>query len=966
MKRRTDIDIMLGTAMICVILGRILGTFLSNGIYQEYSQMSQGIYNVLDSFSISFLFVILGYVGQIVSVKKSKKEDFRTLIVTMLVPYLFFSAMQIILKSILGTQTLNVTSFLKVIIEPISGMWILLALFLIKLLQIELKETHTSEVFVGLLCLSAMLLTAVGIPFPGIIFYICEFGFCFFMGGYLYHHKIHGLQYLVVAIALVIGEILYFDWNEILGKTLVGISLFILVEGLFRKRMVSIKPLEFVGFYCMVFYIIDEFTNSPVINVLWKIGITNYWAVIVICMLVKLLIPVIIITIGKRWNFILGFFYPTKWPKVTLSKKVSKIAHIALKYIVLGLALISVLFTTVKLVKRAGDNEIKSYHVTESYVEQVETKESYCIDFQCVGKVMDSLQIEAGAHCGENGVVSYEIRDALGDILTSESVEIQSLEREDKEGLFIDVSKLDLQQGQFYSLCMDFSEVNGFRLVLGSGKLSIRQYFYSPYQRWYMLLIVALFVLACIWLWFAYKKQMDYKLFAMTLLFVGVVTAFAMPPANRDDEYRHFLRSYEEAMDDIEMIHEVPDGNENGIFGFAAGGVEPMVEVPYQIDQLRLMDSENNYNGHGYMQEVNNWLCLDKLIATSKVEETPERYRVSLNATGYRSAICYWPQILAMKLCSFLGSSCVWLYYIARIGQVIACVMLEALAIKIAPSIKPLIWLVAFIPNTILLQASCNSDGLLIAEIILLVAVVVWMKEKQIDIVSLKGVVGLVSFLMLSYSVVKMKVPYAIICLGAMIYLTKDNFGKALRFCKQYKRLVVSGLLGIFAMVVLGMFVFNDRVWELLYGFVPKAHVDFITANPDYIKTLFYDKWKEMIRQLYRSMKGSNRIPYPLMVVVLLLFMKKEQPIWKRGMFLFVSSIMTMVIVLVGYTLTPPDYGMIWGITFRYLLPFVSFVALCLPAGNENTQRIATSLVPLCIFVMVSQTLMSWLIGWRV
>lgn len=113
MKRRTDIDIMLGTAMICVILGRILGTFLSNGIYQEYSQMSQGIYNVLDSFSISFLFVILGYVGQIVSVKKSKKEDFRTLIVTMLVPYLFFSAMQIILKSILGHANAKCYKFLE-------------------------------------------------------------------------------------------------------------------------------------------------------------------------------------------------------------------------------------------------------------------------------------------------------------------------------------------------------------------------------------------------------------------------------------------------------------------------------------------------------------------------------------------------------------------------------------------------------------------------------------------------------------------------------------------------------------------------------------------------------------------------------------------------------------------------------------------------------------------------------------
>lgn len=642
-----------------------------------------------------------------------------------------------------------------------------------------------------------------------------------------------------------------------------------------------------------------------------------------------------------------------------------KIFRILTRYVVFGLAVLSVLITCVKLIKCENDVGLKTYHVVEPNTQSVMTTETYSAEFLCVGKVMDSLQVEAYTGNGEKGYVSYSIQNEAKDMLLQDRVEVQSMEKEETSGLFIDVSRLDMIQGEFYSLTMDFSETTDLQVVLGNGTLSIRQYFQSAYKTLYILLLIVLLCLSLAWLFFAYKKCFDVKLFVITAMFVGVFTAFIMPPANRDDEYRHFIRSYEGAMKDIDMIQAPLNGNENGLIGTAVGVDEVMAEVPFQINQLRLMDSEYNYNGYGYMQEVNNTLCLDKLIATSKVRDRAERYRVSLAVTGYRSAIYYWPQIIAMKLFTFLGSDCVWLYYIARIGQVIACVLMEALAMKIAPQIKELIWLVAMIPNSVLLQASCNSDGLLIAEITLLVAVVVWMKEQKVDIISRKGIIGVLAYVTLSYHVTVMKLPYVLVCVGTLICLTKDNFKRALEFIKAYKKYVIPTMVCLVVAAIIVLVVSHfELVWHLIYRVVPPSHVNYILANKRYIVTLFEYKWVEMFKQLLSSMNGSNRIPYWFMAGAILLFSKKTQPVWKRIVIAAVFSAMIMVIVLVGYTMTPPDYGSIWGITFRYLMPFVSFGALCLPAGNENTEKVAVQFIPVCVFVMMSQTLMSWMIGW--
>ena len=316
MKRRTDIDLMRGAAMVCVMLGHIFGTYLNNGSYKEYAQLSQGIFDVIYSFHMPFMFLISGYVEHMVSTRRKNKQSISRLMIVMMIPYMLFSYLSIIVNGVLGLQTINIMSFFKIFVEPISGLWFLYALFLFKVMELGIKRFHIHRWLVGLISLIAMIMASWGENLSGILFYVCAFGFSYFVGYILYNAKLHKTIYIIVTATLVIGEIVFYNWNEVLGKTIVGISLFILAEGLLKDRKLSVKPLEYIGSNCMVYYVIDGFTNSPVSTILWTIGITNYWVVSIITLIVKLLIPYIILQVGKHCDFIMGFFYPTKWKLV--------------------------------------------------------------------------------------------------------------------------------------------------------------------------------------------------------------------------------------------------------------------------------------------------------------------------------------------------------------------------------------------------------------------------------------------------------------------------------------------------------------------------------------------------------------------------------------------------------------------------------------------------------------------------
>ena len=358
---------------------------------------------------------------------------------------------------------------------------------------------------------------------------------------------------------------------------------------------------------------------------------------------------------------------------------------------------------------------------------------------------------------------------------------------------------------------------------------------------------------------------------------------------------------------------------------------------------------------------------MDKLLATIKADPIDAECQVGAEATADRGNVYYWPQVIAIKIASLLGVGDLFLYYVARFGQVLVCALMGAFAIMIAPKLKEIIWLLAFVPNTLLLMASCNCDGLLIWEIILLVAVVVWLKEGKIPLLSKKGAIGVITYIILTYNIVSMKVPYVLVCIGLLLYLGKDNFPKLVGFLKKQKKITIilaSIVIGVilFTMMVLG----KELIIQALYSFVDKEYVDYILQNKRHIYDLFTAKWVEMMEQLFVAMDGYNVVPYPIMIIGILLLVKKNQPIIKKAWFIVLFATMVMVIVLVGYTLTPPDYGVIWGITFRYILPFVILAALALPMGTDTTERIAKKLVPISIYVTTGATMLAWLVEWSV
>lgn len=640
-------------------------------------------------------------------------------------------------------------------------------------------------------------------------------------------------------------------------------------------------------------------------------------------------------------------------------EKIQKNYKQIIKYGLMLLAIFFVVNTGVQMIQYVLNREVRSYHVVEAVVETIPTNESYATEFLCIGKQMDSIQVEAVLTENSTGNIRYQILNADGSVIKEDFTDVYKLCK-DGNGLYIDVKSLELVQGDFYTITIDFSQTQNVQVVLGSGRLSIRQFFEPEYTEIAITGIVLFMVLSVVWLFYVDRKGYDTKVFLVTSLVVGIIIAFLMPPCSRDDEYRHFIRAYTDAVNANVELRQY-QGVEHGVM---TAGQEYVATVPYQINELRLMDYEANYNGPGYYQEVNNQLCLDKFMATLKSEANESDYYVSSAATALRSDVLYWPQIMAVQIAAFFGVADLLLYYAARIGQLVICVLMEAFAIKIAPRLREIVWLLAFVPSALFLKASCNPDGLLISEIVLLIAIAVWFKESETDIISVKGGLGLAAYGIVTYSIMVMKIPYILISVGMIVYLGKSNFAKIIKLIKTHMKetVVIMSLvvvLGIIAIIVVD----KTIILNLVYSFLPEWHLSYMLENPGYIVRLFIGKWFEMIPGLYVGMKGASVISYPIAIVVLMAMLKRTQPLWKRFIYAVMFAALIMVIVLVGYTLTPPDYGMIWGIGYRYLLPFVIVGALCLPSGNEKSEEISQKLIPICIFLSTSSTLLNWLVG---
>lgn len=651
--------------------------------------------------------------------------------------------------------------------------------------------------------------------------------------------------------------------------------------------------------------------------------------------------------------------------KEYLQKNYKKI----IPYVIAACAVVSVLVSGITAIIDVQKTGLKSYRVQDQYmaqlaVEDIYMEESFTHDFICVGSDMVALQVEGVVSEDTTGTVSYKIEDVDGNLIVKDSMDIQKQKNPDYDGVWIDVNKAGLVQGERYKLTVDYSDTENMQVIVAGSSISVRQFFMYEYADMYTVGIIVFMILALVWLYLIYKKGYGPKMYMVTSLVVGILLIFIMPPASQDDEYRHFLRAYMDVADS-EVVVEIPTGGESGLIGTQPTG-EHMIDVPFEINEIRLLGYEDNFNGYGYIAEQNSFLCMERMIALLKAEKVDTVHRVAVTGVVFKDATSYWPMILGMKAAELFGVRDLFLFHAARFGQLLVCLLMELAAMKLAPKMKEMIWLLAFIPNAFLLKASCNPDGLLTSEILLLAAIIIWMKEKKMNVLSLKAVLGWMVYLLLTYSIMKMKLPYILISAGLLIYLGKDNIEKEWNWVKNHKKITIGIVIMVFLVGIAGVVVLKDVLLDMLYQFLPLNYIVYIVEHPFEILKLFAGKWIEMWISLFSGMQGTNLLPYPIMVFGILMMLKKEQPVIKRVWFAFLFAALILVIVLVGYTLTPPDYGTIWGIGYRYLLPFMIVGALCLPAGNEKTHKLAVNLMPIAIFVTMTSTVITYFVRWSV
>ncbi len=255
------------------------------------------------------------------------------------------------------------------------------------------------------------------------------------------------------------------------------------------------------------------------------------------------------------------------------------------------------------------------------------------------------------------------------------------------------------------------------------------------------------------------------KLFLILGLIIGTFYVFALPVGRAPDEESHFFRVYE-----ISTGHLVSDTSEDKIGSMQAENIEIIRDfktnnVTYSqvIDNLGLYPDQSNQT----------------FVITS--------------AYSY-NFLSYLPQTIGMTIGNVLHLPLLISAYIAKLFNLIACIIILYYSIKFTPFFKHLVFFLAFLPITMQAMASFSPDGLLIATAVALISFVLY-SIHNLNTKFQKKHYCLMFIICLILSISKFA--YAPLCL-LLFAIPKERFGSTKR---KYSIIISMGAV-IFALLL--------------------------------------------------------------------------------------------------------------------------------------------------------------------
>lgn len=207
------------------------------------------------------------------------------------------------------------------------------------------------------------------------------------------------------------------------------------------------------------------------------------------------------------------------------------------------------------------------------------------------------------------------------------------------------------------------------------------------------------------------------RLFLLIGGFFGLVMLVLTPPFQVPDEHDHFFRAVMISSGQFvaksypfseELKKKVPKKYLKG-----KGGIVP-VSIPYTTRNV-------NHKLPFHPENKQQFSDLKKMLALPlHMKGMPEVF-INTSAGGYAPPL-YLPAALTIAVGKSFNLSALWLMYLGRLANLMVFLSLIYWALRITPTGKPVIFLLALMPMTLFLAPSLSIDGLIIASSILLVS----------------------------------------------------------------------------------------------------------------------------------------------------------------------------------------------------------------------------------------------------
>ena len=207
------------------------------------------------------------------------------------------------------------------------------------------------------------------------------------------------------------------------------------------------------------------------------------------------------------------------------------------------------------------------------------------------------------------------------------------------------------------------------------------------------------------------------RLFLLIGGFFGLVMLLLTPPFQVPDEHDHFFRavmiSSGQFMAKSYPFSETERQKAPPKYLKGKGGVVP-VSIPYTTRKVnhKLPFHPENKQQLGDLK--------DMLALPLHMKGMPEVF-INTSAGGY-APVLYLPAVLVIAAGKLINLSPLWLMYLGRLANLMVFLSLIYWTLKIAPTGKWIIFLLALMPMSLFLAPSLSIDGLIIASSLLLTA----------------------------------------------------------------------------------------------------------------------------------------------------------------------------------------------------------------------------------------------------